>query len=205
MNNPDRLSTSHVDRQSWESYYENTKDNPPSNLLKDNIALITEGSTVLDFGCGAGKDSKYLLQNNYRVVAVDADINAKKYLEILPNQNNLDIKISKFEDFNFDKYDAVNSSYALSFMNPDIFPKVFDKLLSSIKSGGIFMGNIFARGDGWDKPDADMTFLDEAEIRSYFNNFEIIKFEEEDAIRELASGSKKHWHQYFIVGKKNNL
>ena len=58
MNNPDRLSTSHDDRQSWASYYENTKDNPPSNLLKDNIALIPEGSTVLDFGCGAGKDSK---------------------------------------------------------------------------------------------------------------------------------------------------
>ena len=67
---------------------------------------------------------------------------------------------------------------------------------------GYFVGNFFGRKDSWMKSKRDLVFLSENEVKSLFNDFEIIQFNEIEKDVKIASGEEKHWHIYDIIAKK---
>jgi len=52
------------------------------------------------------------------------------------------------------------------------------------------------------KSKRDLVFLSENEVKSLFNDFEIIQFNEIEKDVKIASGEEKHWHIYDIIAKK---
>ena len=57
-------------------FYKRTKDKSPSFLLVHALKHCVQRNDALDLGCGAGRDTRFLLQQGFRVTAVDLD--AKK-------------------------------------------------------------------------------------------------------------------------------
>ena len=54
-----------------ENFIENTQ-NVDMHLAQDKfLHLFNEGSAILDFGCGSGRDTKYFLDKGCRVTATD--------------------------------------------------------------------------------------------------------------------------------------
>ena len=54
-----------------ENFIENTQ-NVDMHLAQDKfLHLLNEGSAILDFGCGSGRDTKYFLDKGCRVTATD--------------------------------------------------------------------------------------------------------------------------------------
>lgn len=35
------------------------------------LSFLKEGASILDFGCGSGRDTRYFLQKGYKVTALD--------------------------------------------------------------------------------------------------------------------------------------
>ena len=64
-------------------FYNKTKDLIPSEILKRffNTNETKTIKTAMDLGCGAGKDTKYLLEKGLNVIAVDA-AEVSNYIDI---------------------------------------------------------------------------------------------------------------------------
>src|SRR5258706_15675273 len=55
----------------WGRFYGFTKDSPPWQLLVRAAALAPRRGSALDLGAGAGRDTRYLLEQGFQVTAVD--------------------------------------------------------------------------------------------------------------------------------------
>src|SRR5687768_6654452 len=109
-------------------YYQMTKNAAPSSQLMRAVKFLKTKGTALDLGCGAGRDTRFLLSLGFQVTAVDKEPAVEKILSEIPDQRNLRCVISSFEEFNFGSYDLVNARYSLPFVPSDRFNEVFSKV-----------------------------------------------------------------------------
>ena len=130
----------------WEDFYKLTRDRPPWPLLTQAVSLVAHKERALDLGYGAGRDTRYLLQQGFYVTAVDNEPRAIEQLVDLPRQN-LRLVQSSFQDFSFETYDLVNAHFALPFNSNDSFVEVFRRVMASIRPSGIFVGQLFGIHD----------------------------------------------------------
>ncbi len=96
----------------WEDFYKITKDRPPWPLLVQAVSLLSQKKDALDLGCGAGRDTRFLLEQGFTVTAVDNDPHAIALLADLP-QNCLRVLHFSFEAFDFETYELVNAHFTL--------------------------------------------------------------------------------------------
>ncbi len=187
-----------------EGYYELTKNRTPSKFLKEAVELFAKQSdrTALDFGCGAGSETRFILENGFFVTAVDGYEQSKDYIKKLPHSKKVKFIHSEFEAFKFGKYDLINARYSLSFVHKDVFKKVFAKLKKSINPGGVFVGNFYGVNDQWNKLSETMTFLTREQIEELFSGMEIIKLEEKDEDGKIANGTPKHIHLFSVIARQ---
>ncbi len=186
-----------------DEYYKKTFDKPLSGFLALALDLQDEpsGKTALDLGCGAGNQTRYLLEKGYNVTAVDVSEEVSKYLARLPQQEHLAFVCNDFESFEFGEYDLINCLASLPFVHKDEFYNFFAKLKESLKPGGIFAGQFFGEQDDWNKPGSNMTFLSRENVEQLFGDMDIIEIIEEEGDRETALGEPRHWHVINVVAR----
>ena len=159
---------------------------------------------AIDLGCGAGRDTFYLLRRGWKVLAIDSQREAisRVRLNVLPKDRpRLRTRIASFERTSLPKCDLVNASYSLPFCSPKRFRSVWRKIVTSIRPGGRFAGHFFGINDEWASL-SDMTFHSRRQTASLLRNFRIEKFQEKEWEGATSSGRKKHWHVFSVVAQK---
>jgi SAM-dependent methyltransferase len=131
------------------------------NGLRDPFAV--------DLGCGSGRDTIELLRRGWKVLAIDGEAEAIERLlasEELPSAaaERLSTQVSRFEDAAWPDVDLVNSSFALPFCPPEAFPRLWQRIKSSVRVGGRFSGQLFGDRDGW-SGERELTFIPEPKSR----------------------------------------
>lgn len=152
-------------------------------LLKGNLAA---GLSLLDAGCGGGRNLVYFLRHKYEVFAVDAKPQAIQQVQALaahhapylPAQNFqvADVAALPFADAQFD---LVISSAVLHFArDPQHFDQMVDEMWRVLKPGGMLFARLASSigietrvrpvGRGWfSLPDGTERFLvDEAMLNA---------------------------------------
>ena len=128
-------------------YYKVTNGYTPNKLLlqlfKENQSLNI--SSAIDIGCGAGRDTCFLIKRGTKVVAIDKE-NTK---EIIINKLSED-ELGRLEfiqgdilNYNFKKYDLINAMNSLSFISKEDFNKVWERINNSINKEGYFVRKLF--------------------------------------------------------------
>jgi len=116
-------------------------------LLKGRFTL---GISILDAGCGAGRNLVYFLRNGYEVYGVDQNPEAIEYVRLLaaelnsstPEKNFL---VSPVEEMPFESghFDAVISSAVLHFARDEQhFNGMLDEMWRVLKPGGLFFARL---------------------------------------------------------------
>lgn len=149
------------------------------------LQYVKEGSYLLDFGCGSGRDTKYFLDKGYRVDAIDGSIELCKYASALTG---IEVKQMFFEDFDVvDGYDAIWASASLLHCQYDALEGMFDRIYKALKDKGIFFSS-FKYGDyqGY-RNERYFTDLDEEEFMKFIDGkFEIVdQWISEDARKDV--------------------
>ena len=186
----------------WGRYYGFTRDSLPWPLLVRAASLAPNRACALDLGAGAGRDTRYLLEQGFQVTAVDAEPRAVALLSALPSER-LRVVQSAFEDFAFESaaYDLISAQFALPFIPRERFADVFARLKAALVPGGVFAGQFFGIHDESNTPDRAMTFFTRAEAEAILSDLDTIELTEEDADGHKADGSPKHWHVFHILAR----
>lgn len=126
-------------------YYENTENALPHPMVQKIVDMNIVTGTAIDLGCGAGRDTIYLIKNGWNVLAIDKEDTA----EIIKSKlNNEEIKKFKFESQNFENIELEENNllvanFSIPFCNKSAFKEFWNKISMSISSGRIFCWQFF--------------------------------------------------------------
>ena len=187
-----------------EKFYENTKNAMPHDNVKRIVEIVDKPGNVIDLGCGAGRDTIFLLKNNWKVTAIDKEDTKSIIEKRLTNQEIKNFKFisQSFENIELEKNDLVVSNFSIPFCNKEYFNEFWKKIVDSINRGGYFVGNFFGLKDSWVHIKERMIFLSRKQVEDLFNEFEIIDFQEIEKDGKTGLGKIKHWHTFDVIARK---
>lgn len=114
-----------------------------TNYAKNSLSFLkkTNCKTLLDLGCGDGKDSIYFAKNGFSVTAIDFSNEAIKILKKeIENKKNLNIqtKISDIKNLKLNKkFDVIYSNLSLHYFDDKDTKKIFNDLKKYLNNEGI--------------------------------------------------------------------
>lgn len=121
-------------------YYDNTENNEPSKNLKEFINMEVQPGKAIELGCGAGKDTLYLIKNNWDVLAIDKeDVEDRITKKLSSNElKRFRFKKQEFENLELEENNLVVANFSLPFCNKNEFNKLWEKINNSILPNRIF-------------------------------------------------------------------
>ena len=184
-------------------YYEKTKNSNIPKNIKTFMDMKIKPGTCIDLGCGAGRDTIFLIKNGWKVIAIDKEDTEKMIRSFLNKgeQNSLKFMKQDFKNVILKPCNLLVANASLSFCDKKYFYDLWNKILNSILKDGYFVGNFFGVNDTWTNR-TNMTFFSKEEVIKLFSSFEIINFKEIEKDGRTALGAEKHWHLFNVIAKK---
>ena len=126
-------------------YYKNTQDAPPHENVKQFIEMSENVGKAIDIGCGAGRDTIFLIKHHWNVLAIDKE-DTQKLIEIKLSNNelkNFRFISQNFESIKLEKNNLIVANFSIPFCNKNYFNKFWDTIVNSIEAGRIFCRKFF--------------------------------------------------------------
>ena len=188
-----------------EKYYKNTENALPNTIIQKFISMNIKPENAIELGCGAGRDTVYLIRNGWNVFAIDKEDTE----QIISNKlDDEELKRFKFERQNFEnikleRAKLLVANFSIPFCRKDCFNQFWSKIVDSILKDGYFVGNFLGLNDSWAKNKRQMIFLSKEQVLELFkDSFEIVYFNEIEKDGTTGLGKMKHWHIYNVIAKK---
>lgn len=106
-----------------------------SNIQNKFLDKITVGTSILDFGCGSGRDSKYFLDHGYTVEAIDG---SEELCKFASTYTGIPVKHMLFQDLQeVDKYDAIWACSSILHLPYAELMDVMKKMVIALKDNGL--------------------------------------------------------------------
>ena len=186
-------------------YYQNTEKALPHENVKEFLKIENKRGKAIDIGCGAGRDTIFLIKNNWNVLAIDREDTKDIISNILNEEELRRFRFIKqdFENIELEQNDLVIANFSIPFCNKKDFNELWNRIVESISEDGYFVGNFFGLKDSWVNIKEKLVFLSKEQVLKLFEeSFEIIKFQEIEKDAKTALGKVKHWHIYDVIAKK---
>lgn len=162
--------------QQAEQFVQGTVDVEFSNLQNLFIEMLPAGGTILDLGCGSGRDSKAYKQAGFKVIAVDG---SEALCKIASEYIGQEVLCCRFQDLDIqESLEGVWACATLLHLEKDDVISTMQKLTKSLVPDGIFYASFkygkFS-GERNGRFFTDMTEDTFAEILSEIEGLTIVK------------------------------
>ena len=99
------------------------------------LSYLNEGNSILDLGCGSGRDTKYFLSKGYKVDAMDGSMEICK---VASDYTGINVKCLLFNELDeIDKYDGIWACASILHLDRDDLIDVFHRIVRALKDNGI--------------------------------------------------------------------
>jgi len=95
----------------------------------------------------------------------------------------------------------VHSSYALPYAEPEVFARLWRAIREALEPGGWFGAHLFGVNDAGRAEGEPATYLTRAEVLGLLDGWEVVQFEEEDAVGPSFVGPR-HWHVFHVIARR---
>ncbi|MCM0148639.1 class I SAM-dependent methyltransferase [Photobacterium galatheae] len=192
----------------WQTYLSPSALQPPRTHLIEAHQLLGDqlrGKVAVDCGCGRGRDTFFLLENQYRVYAFDNHLESLRQLSTHPlaaSNPLLDLQHCSFSEYRFPKAHLVNASASLFFCPRQDFYAVWQKIVQCLYPGGLFCGHFLGmNGDETDYSEQVMT-LSRQELERLFSQFYVVSWQQRHEVSSRLTGTKHQWHIHTFIAMK---
>ena len=172
--------------------YEDTVDVDMSEIMEAFLKLLEEGDTILDLGCGSGRDSLTMYEMWFDVTPLDASEEMCKLAEI---HTGLDVLQMFYEDMEFeDVFDGIWACGALVHVPKNEMPEILGRIHDALCSRGVLYMSVRKgefEGFRGERYFTDYTMDSLISMISKTGLFDIIKTWETDDVR--SSHSDRVW------------
>lgn len=189
------------------AYYEEHADefcrstvNVEFHSMQDKfLDKLKPGAYVLDFGCGSGRDTKYFLEQGYRVDAMDG---SKKMCEFASRYTGIKVEHKLFQELDLnERYDGIWACSSILHLNPDELMDVMNKMARALKRNGIFYTSFkYGSFAGW-KKGRYFTNMTEKRASELLQQIEGLKIEEQWITSDARPGRRDERWLNLIVRK----
>lgn len=98
------------------------------------LEKLDPGAYILDFGCGAGRDTKYFLSQGYRVDAMDG---SEQLCRIASDHTGIKVRQMLFQELEAnEKYDGIWACASILHLPKKKLKEVLKKMLTALKTDG---------------------------------------------------------------------
>lgn len=99
------------------------------------LSLLPANASILDFGCGSGRDTKYFLAHGFLVDATDG---SEELCRIASEYTGIQVRHLLFQDLNeVEKYDGIWACASILHLKRSKLPDVLKKINRAVKQNGI--------------------------------------------------------------------
>ena len=99
------------------------------------LDLLPEHATILDFGCGSGRDTKYFLEQGCMIDAMDGSLELSKAAS---KYTGINVKHMLFQELNEkEKYDGIWACASILHVKKEELPEIIRKMSMAAKANGI--------------------------------------------------------------------
>jgi SAM-dependent methyltransferase len=142
---PDLFTQTYYEENAQTVFERTLMGSPSPEKFHLFLERITPGGHILDAGCASGRDSRFFLEQGYRVTAIDASAALCKLAEGYLGQP---VLCQRFEELVFENnFDGIWASHSLLHVSRLDFPDVIQRLYRALKPGGVLYAT-FYHGNG---------------------------------------------------------
>jgi SAM-dependent methyltransferase len=166
-------------------YFENTVNLDVSDLIEPFTSYLEEGASVLDLGCGSGRDSLTFLEMGYDVTALDG---SEEMCSLAGIHTDLDVLHMQYDDLDFEEvFDGIWACASLVHLEKEDLPGILRKISKALKPGGIFYMSVHKgnfEGIRHQRYFSEYTELELEQIISQFSELKILDIWQTDDVRQ---------------------
>jgi len=209
----------------WEEYYSLLRQLP--RWLKKPVPFVAEASsffkdcgvqTILDLGCGMGRNSIYLAKEGFHVIGIDTSKSALKHAKTWSKTKALDnlivLRASMTRlPFISQTFHAVISVSVIHHATTGEIKKTIEEIHTVLKENGLFLANLLSTKDyryrkGEELEEGTFRILEHfgekqfEEIHHFFSQKEIrtlLASFKNISLEQIQSGKKEQLHTYWKV------
>ena len=141
------------------------------------LEKLNPDAYILDFGCGAGRDTKYFLSRGYQVDAVDG---SEQLCRIASEYTGIKVRQKLFQELDEkEKYDGIWACSSILHLPKNELKAVFMKMFKALKEDGIIYTS-FKYGDfEGERNGRYFTDFTEKTFEEFVQDIENVKLKEE--------------------------
>lgn len=193
----DENSTIEYYNQNSDVYINGTFNVNMNHLYNEFEKYLSIGDSILDVGCGSGRDSKYFLQKKYKVTSIDASKQMCERAKLIANNEVIQMKA---ENINFEnEFQAVWACASLLHVSKNYMLQTMIKIMAALKDDGIFYGSWkYGTGERFSKGRYFMDYTEKTlqELLSGIDNISVLKLWITSDVR--SEKDKERWINVII-------
>ncbi len=164
------------------------------------IQQLKKGDFILDFGCGSGRDTKYFLEQDFCVEAVDG---SKKMCEIATEFTGIEVKEMLFQELNVvEKYNGIWACSSILHLPKKELKDVIVKMKVALKKDGvIYMSFKYGTFEG-KRNGRYFTDMTEKIFENFLKEIEGIKVKEQWITSDIRPGREEEKWLNIILKKE---
>ncbi|MDO5416161.1 MAG: methyltransferase domain-containing protein [Lachnospiraceae bacterium] len=165
--------------------FEDTADQNMEHITSEFLGLLEEGDTILDMGCGSGRDSLTFYELGYDVTPLDASEEMCRLAEV---HTGLEVLQMTYEEMEFDGvFDGVWACGALIHIPKAELPDILRRVARALEEDGIFYLSMRLGDFEGFKGERYFSYYSEKELRSILERSGLFRVEKEWVTNDVRS------------------
>ena len=175
-----------------DEFYKNTVNFEFVTTQEHFLAKLKNGSNILDFGCGSGRDTRFFLEQGYSVEAVDG---SKELCKLACKYTGIEVKNMLFEELSeVEKYDGIWACSSILHLPLGELADVMKKMAIALKEDGIIYTSFKYGNFEGERNGRYFTDMTEEKFAKFLSEIDSLDIEEQWITSDVRPGrGEERW------------
>lgn len=194
------FSTLNYYNQNADPFCKNTISVEFSATQNRFLSHLPASASILDFGCGSGRDTKAFLDQGYRVEAIDG---SEELCKLASQYTGIQVRHMLFQELSaVAKYDGIWACASILHLSRDELSEVMCKMATALKPNGIIYTSFKYGTFSGERNGRYFTDMTEETFADFISEIEDLQVEEEWVTSDVRPGRNEEKWLNLILRKK---